>query len=197
MRVVRPLALLIAFSGQGLLASGELGILLNKQLGQAQSTSVPYLGRTGSIDAVSPTGMGFRAGFSLINLKVAELGLEATYHPKAEGDVVLAGTGTGQRFSTEYLALGAKVEWKFLLNLYGAMEIRSERLSLGPERVTYSRPWIKAGIGTTLPLPLLTPTFRLELAMQTVRDEKTGSASELAKALAPRFQVGLYAGVRF
>lgn len=197
MRQIRPIALLLAASGPGLLATGEIGVLLDKQIGKAQSTTLLYLGKSGSYDAVSPTGMGFRAGFSLINLKVAELGAELTYHPKAEGDIVIAGTHTGQKFGTEYIALGAKVEWKFLVNLYGAMEIRQERLTLGSEKVNYSRPWFKAGIGTTLPLPFLTPTFRLELAIPSMKDEKTSSLSEVAKALAPQFQVALYAGIKF
>lgn len=197
MRLIRPLALLLVASGPGLLATGEIGVLLDKQIGKAQSINLPVFGKVGSYDAVSPTGMGFRVGFSLINLKVAELGAELTYHPKAEGDVVISGYNTGQKLGTEYLALGAKVEWKFLVNLYGGMEIRQERLTLGSEKVNYSRPWIKAGIGTTLPLPFITPTFRLELAMPTVKDEKSGSMSEVAKALAPQFQVSLYAGIKF
>ncbi len=197
MRLIRPLALLLLATGPGLLATGEIGVFLDKQLGKAQSTNFAFQGKTGSYDAVSPTGMGFRAGFSLINLKVAELGAELTYHPKVEGDVVIAGYNTGQKFGSEYIALGAKVEWKFLVNLYGAMEIRNERLTLGSEKVNYSRPWIKAGIGTTLPLPLLTPTFRLEVAMPTVKDEKTTTMSEVAKALAPQFQVAIYAGIKF
>ncbi len=68
--------------------AAEVGLLLDKQFGKAQAlTAVPGA----KYDAVSPTGFGIRAGVSILDLKVAELGLTATYHPKAEGDLELNG----------------------------------------------------------------------------------------------------------
>ncbi len=179
-------------------SAAELALILDKQLGKAQTTNLAILGQgKGQYDAVSPTGYGIRAGFSVLDLKIAEVGLEATFHAKAEGDVVIAGINTRQKFGIQYLAGGAKVEWKFLVNLYAGLELRSEKLTLATESVTYTRPWVKAGVGMSLPIPFLSPFLRAEFAMPTTKDDRTGSSSELIKALAPQYQVALVAGFKF
>lgn len=178
--------------------AAEVGILLDKQFGKAQAIAA---GSTTKYDAVSPTGFGIRAGFSVLDLKVAELGLTATYHPKAEGDLVVAGTKLG-KMGSEYIAIGAQVDWKFLVNLHAGVDMRSEKLTttslLGnKESNTITRPWVKAGIGFSLPTPVVSPFFRLEVAVAATKEDKVDTADNLRKALAPEYQVGLYGGIRF
>ena len=48
----------------------ELGLLLDKQAGEAQTAA---FGTGQKYDAVSPTGLGVRLGFDVLDLKVAAL----------------------------------------------------------------------------------------------------------------------------
>jgi len=176
--------------------AAEVGLLLDKQFGKAQVVTAG----SGKYDAVSPTGFGIRAGISVLDLKFAELGLTATYHPKAEGDLMLAGENKG-KFGTEYIAVGAQLDWKFLVNLHAGVDLRREKYTsdtaLGKDSNSVTRPWVKAGIGFSIPTPLVSPFVRLEVAMAATKEDKTDSADNLRKALAPEFQIGLYGGIRF
>jgi len=178
-------------------SAAEVGILLDKQFGKAQTVTA---GTTGKYDSVSPTGFGIRAGFSLLDLKVAELGLTATYHPKAEGDLVFNNTKYG-KLGNEYIAIGAQVDWKFLVNIHAGVDMRSEKLTTDvagiKESNTVTRPWVKAGIGFSLPTPVVSPFFRLEVAVAATKEDKLDTADNVRKALAPEYQVGLYGGIRF
>ncbi len=181
-------------------SSAELGLLLDKQFGKAQTVAAIGGMPVGKFDAIQPAGFGIRAGFSVLDLKVAELGLTATYHPKAEEDLVVQNVKAG-KYSSEYIALGAQVDWKFLVNLHAGVDLRREKLTTDVAGVedsnTVTRPWIKAGIGFSVPTPLVSPFFRLEVAMATTKEDKKDSADNLRKALAPEYQIGLYGGIRF
>lgn len=176
-------------------SAAELGLLLDKQFGKAQTVTL-----LGKYDAVRPAGVGLRAGISLLDLKVAELGLTATYHPKAEEDLVLEGVKLG-KYGAEYIAVGAQVDWKFLVNLHAGVDLRREKLTTEVSGIedsnTVTRPWIKAGIGFSVPTPLVSPFFRLEVAMATTKEDKKDTADNLRKAMAPEYQIGLYGGIRF
>lgn len=181
--------------------AAEVGILLDKQFGKAQTISaIPGA----KYDAVSPTGFGIRAGFTVLDLKVAELGLTATYHPKAEGDLERSASGKIGKFGTEYIAIGAQLDWKFLVNLHAGVDLRREKYtsdtSFGKDSTSVTRPWVKAGIGFSIPTPLVSPFFRLEVAVAATKDDKTVDPTvteNTRKALAPEYQVALYGGIRF
>lgn len=189
-------------------SAAELGLLLDKQFGKSQTVAAgitPGSTLAGKIDSIGPTGVGIRAGISLLDLKVAELGVTATYHPKAEGDVEVGSTKFG-KLGTEYIAVGAQVDWKFLVNIHAGVDLRREKYTLsdfeganaglnGDNSVT--RPWIKAGIGFSVPTPLVSPFFRLEVAMATKKESAKDTDDNLRKALAPEYQIGLYGGIRF
>ena len=184
--------------------AAEVGLLLDKQFGKAQAVTA---GVAGKYESVSPTGFGIRAGISILDLKVAELGLTATYHPKAEGDLEY-NSGKIGKFGTEYIAIGAQVDWKFLVNLHAGVDLRREKytsdLSGLKESNSVTRPWVKAGIGFSVPTPVVSPFFRLEVAVAASKDDKAvdsysgGTVTEnTRKALAPEYQVGIYGGIRF
>jgi len=179
--------------------ASELGLLVDKQVGTAQAFS------SSRFDAGKPSGYAIRGAYTVLDLKVAEVGLTATYHPESKADLVLNGTNIG-KFNDEYMAIGAQVDWKFLVNLHAGVDIRREKLTtegssgFGAGSTTYTRPWVKAGIGFSVPTPVVSPFVRLELAMATTKQgslSASPSADEFRKAMAPEYQIGLYGGIRF
>lgn len=186
------LAALVALPALG----GEAGVLASKLVGQAQTTAAG-----GRYEDVSPTATGFRVGWSLLDLKVVELSLNGTYLPKAKADLTFSGSKIGT-YGVEYVAVGAQIDFKVLLNLNVGAEVRQERLSwdLGPAGKadsTQSRPWLRAGLGFSIPTPILSPFARLEVAVPASKEDRTGTPTEIRKALAPRAQFGIYVGTRF
>lgn len=175
--------------------SGEAGILASKLVGQAQTVA-----GAGHYDDASPNATGFRVGWSLVNLKVVELSVNATYLPKSEANLKLSGTKIGT-YGVEYAAVGAQVDFKVLVNLNFGAEVRQERLSwdLGGAKsdTTQSRPWFRGGFGFSIPTPFLSPFVRLEVAVPASKEDRTGTTAEIQKALAPRAQFGIYVGTRF
>lgn len=189
-------ALACSFLGMLPARAAEVGILLDKQIGKSQALV--------GADAAKPSGVGFRGGVSLLDLGLAELGLTATYHPESKDDLVLAGANCG-KYSTEYMAVGAQVDWKFLVNLHAGIDLRRETLRVEGSSVlngstTYTRPWLKAGVGFVFPTPVVKPFLRLEVAMATTKQgslDAGSSADDIRKAMAPEHQIALYGGVRF
>lgn len=195
-------SILFALAPLALQASDlEVGLLLDKEVGKAQTLAAASGGLgAGGYDAVSPSGVGFRAGYNFLDLKVAALGAAVTYHPKAQGDLVAGGSTLG-KYGNEYVAVGLQAEWKFLVNLHAGLDYRSEKLTTTvgstTDSTTLGRPWVKAGLGFSAPLPLVQPFVRLEVAAPLSTSSKGDSADELRKAMAPTFQVALYGGIRF
>ncbi|GLH71214.1 hypothetical protein GETHPA_27470 [Geothrix rubra] len=183
-----------------LLAGGEVGVLLDKQVGKAQ---VATFGTGQEYDAVSPTGFAIRGGVDLVDLKLAALQLNATWHNRTTGDLKAGGTKVGE-LENQYWAVGAMVNWKFLVNLGAGVEYRSEKLTYrttspiaGSGDTTFGRPWARVNVGFSIPTPIVSPFFALEVAAPLSRKDNSGGYSELSEALAPQFQVGIYGGIRF
>lgn len=182
-----------------LLAGGELGVLADKQVGKAQalvagSTRTDY-------DAVSPTGFGIRGGFDVLDLKVAALQLNATWHNKSTGDLKTGGTKVGE-LDNQYWAAGAMVNWKLLVNVGAGVEYRSEKLTWRPASgpstdTTLGRPWARVNVGFSIPTPVVSPFFTLEVAAPLSKKDNGSSISDVSEALAPQVQVGIYGGIRF
>ena len=183
-------------------AGGEIGLLLDRQTTKAQTVMVAQTAANGSYDAGSPGGVGFRVGTSFLDIGILAVGVNATYHPKAEQDLKLNGSKIG-KYGVEYYALGAGLDWKLLLNLHAGVEFRRETYSadfpawgsLGSTSTT--RPWVKFGVGFSAPLPALSPFVRLEVAFPSSKTDRTGAPDDLRQALAPQAQVALYGGIRF
>jgi hypothetical protein len=181
--------------------AGELGLLADKQFGKAQ---VFAYDNNKNYDAVSPTGLGIRAGFDVLDLKVAALQLNATWHNKTTGDLNF-GTGKVGEMDNQYWAAGAMVNWKLLVNVGAGVEYRSEKQTwrtsplnpLGNGDTTQGRAWARVNIGFSIPTPLVSPFFALELAAPLSKSSSTSTAKDLAEALAPQAQIGIYGGIRF
>jgi hypothetical protein len=180
----------------------EVGLLIDKQFGSSQSVVIGT--DVINFEAVKPTGFGIRGAYTLLNLKVAELGVNATYHPSAKDDLKVDGVKVAN-FENEYFAIGGQVEWKFLVNLHAGVELRHEKLSVSNsvfgtnDSATQTRAWVTAGLGFSVPMPVISPFVRLEVAYATSNADlpATYSGSDFDKILAPKYQIALYGGVRF
>lgn len=183
-------------------ASGELGILLDRQMTKAQTVLVAQTAVNGKYEAGNLSGLGFRVGASFLDVGIMAVGVNATFHPKSEDDLTLNGAKLG-KYGVQYYAVGAGLDWKLLLNLHAGVELRHETYSadfpawgsLGS--TTQTRPWVKFGIGFSMPLPVISPFVRLEVAFPSTKNDKTGTPSDLRQALAPSAQVAIYGGIRF
>jgi len=175
--------------------AGELGVLLDKQFGKAQVLT------GNSYDSVSPTGFGLRGGLDVLDLKVAALQLNATWHNKTTGDLNVGGKKLGE-LDNQYWAAGAMVNWKLLVNVGAGVEYRSEKMtwratSLGSGDTTTGRPWAKVNIGFSVPTPVVSPFFTVEVAAPLSKKDSSTTAKDLAEAMAPQLQIGVYGGIRF
>jgi hypothetical protein len=188
-----PLLALLPLRGQ------ELGLLLDKQISRAEAFSAR------SFDGGKPSGTAIRLGGDLLNLRVLALQLNATYHPKTTSDISVGGARYGE-LDRQYLAAGAQVTWRLLLNVGAGVELRAERQSwrqnpalplLGSGESTVTRPWGKVNVGFSLPTPILKPFVMLELAAPLSKKDAAATPRDLSDALAPQAQVGLYGGIRF
>ncbi len=176
----------------------EVGLLLDKQAGKAQAATY---GASQKYDSISPTGLGLRAGVDVLDLKVAALQLNATWHNKTTGDLAYGGTKLGE-LDNQYIAAGAMVQWKLLVNVGAGVEYRSEKLSFRPTSgattdSTLTRPWARVNVGFSIPTPMVSPFLLLEVAAPLSRKDATATPRDLTDALAPQVQVGVYAGIRF
>ena len=195
---IRNRALILAIAGCALPAvagGGEVGLLYAQQYGKDQMN--------GSQDyaEVKTSTAGIRAGWTFADLKVVEFSFIGTYQPKAEADLLLNGTKIG-KYGVSYGALGAQVGWKFLVNFNVGIEYRQEKLTsdrgaLGKYETTLNRPWARAGIGFSIPLPVVSPFFRVEIAAPLTKEDISNSPEAIAKAMAPQGQAGVYVGIRF
>lgn len=204
-KIMSPAILALAVAGASAQA-GEIGILLDKQFGKSQA--IAYAGGSTTYDATKPTGVGIRLGMSFLDLKFAELGAAITYHPKSTEDLkgiskTLSTTVpiSGVKYGSEYIAIGAQLDWKLLVNLHAGFDVRQEKYTTEAggtsASTTQTRPWIKAGIGFGIPLPVVSPFVRLEVAAPFTKTSKTDTADDLRKALGAEYQVALYGGIRF
>ncbi|MCE1204435.1 MAG: hypothetical protein LWW79_07495 [Holophagaceae bacterium] len=176
--------------------AGEVGLLVDKQAGKAQVFSAQ------KYDAVSPTGLGIRGAFDVLDLKVAALQVNATWHNKTTGDLSYGGAKQGE-LDNQYWAAGAMVNWKLLVNVGAGVEYRSEKLTwrsatpLGNGDTTQGRTWARVNIGFSIPTPVVSPFFALEVAAPLSKKDATTTPKDFADAMAPQVQVGIYGGIRF
>jgi len=179
--------------------AAEFGLLLDKEIGRAQSFSGSPGLPAGAYDRSSPSGLGFRAAYTFLNLKVAEIGAAVTYHPKAEDNLTQGSSRIG-KYGDQYVAIGVQADWKLLMNLHAGLDMRSEKLTTSADSgsTTLTRPWVKAGVGYALPTPVVSPFVRLEVAVPlTSSDSNSSNPDDFRKAMAPSLQVALYGGIRF
>lgn len=180
----------------------ELGVLVDKQYSKAQATT--FVGSNVNYESISPTGLGVRVGFDVLDLKVAALQLNGTWHNKTTSDLNVGGVKRGE-FDNQYWAAGAMVNWKLLVNVGAGVEYRSEKLAWrnyqpamtpGADS-TQGRPWARVNVGFSIPTPIVSPFFLFEVAAPLSKNSSTSTPKDFTEALAPQVQIGIYGGIRF
>ena len=144
-----------------------------------------------------------QAGFDILDLKIAALQVNATWHNKTTGDLSYGGTKYGE-LDNQYWAAGAMVNWKLLVNVGAGVEYRSEKLTWRSTTpaftngdTTQGRTWARLNIGFSIPTPVVSPFFALEVAAPLSKKDSTATPKDFAEALAPQVQIGIYGGIRF
>ena len=106
-------------------------------------------------------------------------------------------------FKEDHWSAGAMFNFKAVVAVGAGLEFRSEKLSgdFGgtSDSTTYNRVWIRLNAGYAIPSPVVKPFFGLEVAFPLAKKdlEMTSSNADFLKAMAPKSQIGLYAGIRF
>lgn len=170
-----------------------------------------FLGQQ-SLDSVTISGSktepkakfvaGARVGYSLLDLGPALLQVTAGYQPKTSSEVEVNGhTVSGSKYEHQHYSVGAMFNFKAFVAVGAGVEYRFEKLEAPAGDTTYNRPWARANIGVAFPTPLVKPFVGLEVALplltKSVDGSTSASVSDRLKSIAPKFQVGLYAGIRF
>ena len=146
-----------------------------------------------------------RGGYSLVDMGPALFQVNACLQPKASSEVKGNGTAVGFKMDHQANSLGLAFIFKMGVAASIGVDYRWDKLEYSFEGLsastTYGRPWARANIGFAFPTPLMKPFLGLEVA--TALSNKSISASgpatdeEALKALAPKLQIGIYAGIRF
>ena len=105
-------------------------------------------------------------------------------------------------YGVGYGAAGFQVDWKTPVTVHLALEARREALDyrvdgMPSAKAWQTRGWVNAGLGYALPLKGVQPFVRVEGGVPLHHSALENSPVNLAKAFAPRYQAGLYAGLSF
>lgn len=200
---------LLAVLASGPAKASEAGLLYDRQIGSTQVTIPRAYGAPTRQEGVRPNGFALRGAYTLGRLAKADLALTATFHPEIQDafiqDIYPWPPQRFGSFSTKYSAVGAQLDWHLGVDFHAGLELRREALkaTLGQGDIVYdtttTRPWASVGLGYTFAQPAFHPFIRLEAA-QALTHASLGAAwtmEDLLKSMAPRSQVGLYAGIHF
>ena len=188
-RLLLPLLLLLAvpLSAQ----NWEVGIH-----GYAQEYATATI-----INPVEPqqtTAWAGRLGYSIVDFGPCQLQLNAFYAPNVDADVKVAGVTDPTKLSHEYVGAGVMFNFKAFIAFGAGLDYRSEKLGAGTTSTTYGRGWARANVGFAFPFPVVKPFIMVEVAAPLSKtDYNGGNQEEALKSLAPKMQVGIYAGIRF
>lgn len=211
----KTLALLSLASALPLAAqSFEVGALYTWNPSHANTVSVG--GPASEIKADTWKAAGLRFGYNFVSVGPMEFQGNATVQFNNKQDLLVNGQSSPAPSSIteeyKYWAVGAAVNWNFLVRLGVGVEYRSERLHFNQSyagvtqydgSTTYGRPWIRGTAGFTIPAPFVKPFIGAEVAFPlatkslTAEDLMTNNIDNLNKSLAPKAQYGLYVGIRF
>ena len=175
--------------------SFELGLNVSQQ----QYPSHTELGAF-RVEPQDKTVVAARFGYALVDLGPALFQVTAAYQPKVDTEVKVNGSSAGmEKMGQEYWGLGAMFNFKAIVAVGAGVEYRSEKITNAGMSTTYGRPWARVNAGFAFPTPLVKPFIGLEVAVPLTKKDYSDSlgAEDVMKSFAPKFQVGLYGGIRF
>jgi len=184
----------------------EVGVFIGQQ--QYPSPHADVLpGTTLRMEADSKTVYAVRLGYSIVDLGPALFQLTAGFQPEARSTVKASLGGSPSvnvgEFKENHWSAGAMFQFKAVVAVGAGLEFRSERLSGDvsgtSDSTTYNRIWGRLNAGFAIPSPVLQAFFGVEAAFPfgSRSLDPNASNADLLKSLAPRNQIGIYAGLRF
>jgi len=181
--------------------SFEVGLFVGQQQYPSPHMEVSP-GLTGQLNLDNKTVYGARFGYSIVDIGPALFQVTAGYQPESKTALkpTLGGvpSGTPAELKQSHWSVGAMFNFKAVVAVGAGLEYRAEKLDVEGESTTYNRPWIRANIGYAIPSPLVKPFFGLEVAFPlTSTSNKFDSIENTLKSMAPKNQIGIYAGIRF
>ena len=166
-------------------------------------------GSTLRMETEDKTALALRFGYAVVDLGPAFLQLTAGYQPQTKATMKASLTVTPfvdvGDFKEDHWAAGAMFTFKAFVAVGAGLEFRSEKLSGtvagSTDSTTYNRVWARVNAGFAIPSPFLKPFVGLEAAFPLATKgsgvDASASAADALKAMAPKSQFGLYAGIRF
>jgi len=178
----------------------EVGLFLGQQQYPSPHEDV-MPGLTGQLNLDSKTVYAVRFGYSVVDIGPALFQITAGHQPEAKTtiNVTLGGTPQGQEdFKQSHWSVGAMFNFKAVVAVGAGLEYRAEKLETLNESTTYNRPWARLNVGYAIPSPVVKPFIGVEVAFPlTTTSNKFDTIENTLKSMAPKSQVGIYAGVRF
>lgn len=196
----------------------EAGVFVGSQSYRSETGISSSSSSDNKVD--SKLAYGFRLGRSLVDLGPALLEVTVGYQPPVTSTYTLtvdsfaptqnparslAGpkTFTTTSGSFDYKAsnfsVGAMFNFKAFVAIGAGVEYRFEKLETPGESTTYGRPWARVNAGIAIPSPIVKPFIGVEVAVPFTSTSlaDASSSEDLLKVVAPKMQVGVYAGIRF
>lgn len=185
----------------------EFSLLVDEVYGRPVSLISASKYTLSSFDSVKPIGLGLRYGIEPWSFKMRSLpasaGIDFTYHVKVQDRMTSSGADAGS-YRYQYWAIGAHASATCLADFVAGLDLRSEKVNLDAVsgaggHTMFLRPWARASIGHTFNAGHPKIFVRLEGAVPLVvkNNGDLDNGNDVRKALAPNYQVGLNAGMRF
>ncbi len=190
--------------------SFEIGVFLGQQSYHDSASRPLFAPQNPLISKVdSRTVTALRLGYTLLDFGPASFQVTGGYQPETRATVHTSAPNNTPPFPTDlgdstltesYWSVGTMFNFNFPVALGLGLEYRSEKLGGGTTgSFTYNRPWARANVGYVFPMPKVKPFVGLEAALPlSTKSNDTGTSAETAiQAIAPKMQIGIYAGIRF
>jgi len=179
----------------------EVGLFVGQQSYPSPHVDVAP-GTTKQVYATDQVVYGARFGYTLTDLGPASFQLTAGLQPEFKSTLTASISGVpvpGEgELKQSFWSAGAMFNFKALVAVGAGLEFRSERLSETGDSTTYNRVWARVNAGYAFPTPAVKPFIGVEAVFPlSTTDNNFSTTADLLKSLAPRSQVGVYAGIRF
>lgn len=189
----------------------EAGLFIGQQ--SFKSDSATLSGVTFSGESDSKVAYGFRLGRSIVDLGPALITITAGFQPETKTTFkanvtgappayqvgTAAASAASPDFKTQHFSVGAMANFKAFVAVGAGIEYRFEKLELEGTSTNFARPWVRVNAGIAIPSPVVKPFIGVEAAIPVTSKtlDMNASSEDQLKAFAPKFQIGIYAGIRF
>jgi hypothetical protein len=195
-----PLLAMLPLSAQ----DWEVGVFGGQQTYKNAGSAVDNVIVPGTPD--NKTVYGVRAGYSVVDLGPVLFQVTAGFQPQSSTNVVSVLNNSGfesiasvKTYKTQSSSVGAMFNLQGFWSVGAGLEYRFEKYQYSEQSLSASRPWARVNMGIAIPAPVLKPFVGLEAAfpLTSTKLGEGGNLDAITKSMAPKGQVGVYAGIRF